>query len=448
MNRNRALVPRVVRHLPSIAVAAAVLALGYNFFGFIAKYSVNVLFFDEWDFLGPLFRGHATLPELFLEQLGPHREGLGLVADKWLYAATNWNVRAESFMIGGFVFAAMLLALLLKRRLFGCVSYLDVSIPFMFLTLAQFETLIGTPNAAHSAIPLAMLMAYCLALLQRTAFLRYGAVLALNLFSIYTGFGVFLGIVTIGVFALECYWRLRRLTSIPLAVPAAALVVASASFGSFFIRYRFAPAVPCFDFPRHDLASYPRFMALMFSNYTGLRISVLPAATGAAILLCSAVVLAVQTRRFAARDCTRDRSLIVGVLLSFSMLFAGGAAVGRVCLGLGAADASRYATLLIPAFLGLYLYLLSISSRMWRTMAVGALAVLIVPNALRVPPAARWFAEGKHAWSACYLQTESIEHCDKATRFVIYPHPEKTGLRQKLEYLKQRRLSFYAEPAR
>jgi len=45
----------------------------------------------------------------------------------------------------------------------------------------------------------------------------------------------------------------------------------------------------------------------------------------------------------------------------------------------------------------------------------------------------------------CYLRTEDIDFCDAATKFRIYPRPEATGLKQKLQYLKERRLSFFAD---
>src|SRR5258706_4771960 len=281
-------------HAPSLFVAAVILALSYNFFSFISKYSTNVLFFDQWDFLTLFFNGQATLTGLFLAQHGPHREGVGLWADKALYALTDWNVRAESFMIGGSVFVAMLLALWVKKRLFGGLSYSDVSIPLMFLTLAQDEALIGTPNPAYGGFPLAMILLYCVALLQRNSYLRYGLILIINFCLIYTGFGVFMGIVTIGVCALDCYWRLRRITSVPAALPAVALLIAVASLGSFFLRYTFVSAVDCFEFPRRDLAAYPKYMPVMFANFGGLKTPILMATlAGAAITLVSAMVLAV-----------------------------------------------------------------------------------------------------------------------------------------------------------
>ena len=67
----------------------------------------------------------------------------------------------------------MLLARQLKSELYGALSYSDVAIPLIFLTLAQYEAVIGTPNPGYSALPLLMMMLYCLALLGRSRLRRY-----------------------------------------------------------------------------------------------------------------------------------------------------------------------------------------------------------------------------------------------------------------------------------
>src|SRR5262245_24984196 len=126
---------------PEVIVGAVTLALGLKFFLFIWRYSVNILFYDQWDFLGSFFGHDPGFAELFFLQHGPHREGAGLIADKFLYPLTAWSVRAETFLIGGCIFAATLLALMLKKRLFGRFGYSDILIPAIFLTIAQYETL-------------------------------------------------------------------------------------------------------------------------------------------------------------------------------------------------------------------------------------------------------------------------------------------------------------------
>lgn len=437
-----------LRVLPALIVAIATLALGFRFFGFISKYSVNVLFYDQWDFLRLFFRGDPGLSELFFLQHGPPREGLGLIADKFLYSWTHWSVRAESFMIGACIFAALLLALLLKKKLLGALSYSDISFPLIFLTLAQHDTLIGTPNPAYSAIPLLLMMLYCLILLQNNRMLRYSLVLAMNLLLIYTGFGVFMGVVTLGVFGFECWEWKHRTSPASMGLPLGALLLAGASMASFFVHYRFEPASDCFALPSPGAMSYPRFVALMFSTDLGLRgPEWLALVVGAALLFFALAILWIETRRLVLRQRScRDLSLIVAALTGYVLLFAINTAAGRACLGLpAAAQQSRYTTLMIPAFLAMNFFLLSLPQGSRRNIALWTFVAALIAGSLKPPLHAHDLADGKRAWAACYLRTENIAYCDQATHFLIYPDPARTGLQQKLDYLKQHRLNLFAK---
>lgn len=145
---------RAVSAVPAGVFAFAVAgALSFRFLVFIWRYSVNVLFMDQWDHLAAFFDHDPSLGELFFWQHGPHREGIGLIADKFLYPLTAWDVRTEALMIGGCIIAAMGLALLMVKRLFGRIEYWDVLVPMIFLTLAQYETFTVTPNPAYSGYP-------------------------------------------------------------------------------------------------------------------------------------------------------------------------------------------------------------------------------------------------------------------------------------------------------
>ncbi len=441
---------RAVRTVPpAVFVAAVALLLTLRFLGVIARDAVNVLFGDQWDFLSAFFDHDLTIAELFFWQHGPHREGVGLIADKFLYSLTAWNARSECFMIGACIVAAMLLALLLKRRLFGRLEYSDAIIPILFLTLAQYETVVITPNPAYSGFPLLLLMLYLLALLQKNDLVRYGLVLIVNFLLIYTGFGVFMGPVTIGLFAVACGWSWRGTAAVPLKVAVAGLLIACFSLASFFFHYKFEPAVDCFVFPYHPLAHYPWFVTLMFSTFAGVRSPILFVSILGAILLCSAIfIFGVELwRATRAPGRWHVTHITTSILLGYSLLFAANTAIGRVCLGLPApAQSSRYATLLIPAFLAIYFYLLTVQSKKLRGVALILFVVVLIPGHVRLAPRATRFAEGKRAWAACYKRTEDIGACDSATAFKIYPFPERTRLKQKLDYLKENKLNLFAEP--
>ena len=436
---------RVNRMLPAVTVITVVAILGIRLFTFISDYAVNVLYYDQWDFLGLLFKDHPSLGQLFLYQHGPHREGLGLIVDRFLYPLTNWNTRAESFLIGACVFAASLLALLLKYRLFGRLSYGDVAIPLIFLTTTQYETFVGTPNAAYSGIPLLLILCYCLALTARRYQVRYVLCLLLNFLIVFTGFGVLLGPVTIVVFALECYRRVRGVSEIPLGASFAAMLLAIASMGAFFLNYRFQPAVDCFVFPDPHPLAYARFLAVMTARYFGVTSSLqLAGIAGTPLVLCAAGIITVLAWRLMSGRRAGNAELIAAVLLAYSILFAVDTAIGRVCLGPGAAFAPRYTTLLIPGVTGIYFYLQTMSPGSIQKAITGILILLLIPGCLADDGGAAWGADRKRAWVGCYLRTENIPECDKCAGFVIHPHPDETRLTEKLDYLKVRRLSLFS----
>ncbi|MDP8989961.1 MAG: hypothetical protein M3N41_07765 [Acidobacteriota bacterium] len=434
---------------PVAAVTIVGLVLSVRFFLFISLNSVNILFWDQWDFLRIFFDHDPGMWELFVLQHGPHREGVGLIADKFLYPLTHWNVRAESFMIGGCIFIAMLLALVLKKQLFGKIAYSDVAIPIMFLTLAQYETLIGTPNPAYSGFPLLLIMLYALAHLQPSYLLRYGMLLLINLLLIYTGFGVFIGLITIGLFALDYYWCLRGALSLRPVVPLSGFLMACATLGSFFVKYKFQPAADCFEFPYHNLAAYPWFMALMFPAFAGMKGHILLVTLlGIVILSFALYVFARQVLTLLQREVRfRSVHLTMAVMLAYSLLFSANTAVGRVCLGLpAAAQPSRYTTLLIPAFLAMYFFLLTMNEEPLRNILLALFVLLLLPGHVHKPRTVDWFANGKRAWAACYKQKEDVAYCDSLTNFRVYPDAGRTRLKQKLDYLKQHRLNLFAGP--
>jgi hypothetical protein len=439
--------PRRFLTSPQFALTATTLALTFWFFRFISRFSVNVLYWDQWLFLNPFFNQTSSLKQLFFEQWGPHREGVGLIADKILFPLTNWNTRAESFMIGGIIFVAMLVALVLKRALFGSWTYSDVAIPLMFLTLAQWATMVHTPNPAHAAFPLLMIMLYCLALLQCNRLLRYVLLLSLNFLLIYTGFGVFMGMVTLAVFALEIYWSVRGGAKGDLMLPVMGFIVAGASLGSFFHHYTFWPAVDCFVFPYHPISAYPWFMALMFWGFVGHPHHwIIGTVVGAALFIFAIVAIVAQLRPLLSRDRSSARYLVIFVLLAFSLLFVVNTAAGRVCLGREGAAASRYVTLMIPAFLAMYFCLLTFSANRVGKIAIGLFVLLLIPSALAVRNGVVANADGKRAWAACYRQREDIQYCDNSTNFKVDPYPDYDHLKEKLDYLKQQRLNLFAAP--
>ena len=96
-------------HLPVVVVTVAFLAVLCHLVLAVWRFSVNILFWDQWDFYTPLFN-HAPLWQIFVWQHGPHREGIGLVLDKLVLESSGWNSRAEALFMAGALLAEALAA--------------------------------------------------------------------------------------------------------------------------------------------------------------------------------------------------------------------------------------------------------------------------------------------------------------------------------------------------
>ena len=432
-------------HLPGILLAFTFLALGSRMAVVVWRHSVNFLFWDQWDFYTPLFN-HASLWQIFIWQHGPHREGIGLVLDKFLLDWTHWSTRAESLLIVAAILSAAAVAVRLKAKLFGKLAYTDFFIPCLFLTLAQIDQLIGVPNPSYSAFPELLIMLYCLAWTLRNRPARYGAILVLNFLLLYTGFGFFMGIVTLVLLALDVRRSLRAPSSGATA-PLTALGLALISFASFFYHYRWMPAVSCFVFPDPHPLNYSWFISLELSLFVGIRRSlVLASVLGAGLMLALVTLLVWHGVRLWRATYWADLDVTIVALLGFTLLFALNAAIGRVCLGMPAAgQSSRYMGLLVPAFLATYLHLVSWRDGTKKAVALTLFALIVLPNTLKMhrDPVEE---NGKRAWQACYLKVEDIDYCDRVTGYPTHWDPAATHLKEKLDYLKRNRLNLFSVP--
>jgi len=196
------------RYLTIFLVWGSALILSFRLFWCINRYAVNLFISDDWLFYDVLST-KSPWWKTFLMQDGPHREGVGVVLVSYLLKWTSWNSRVDGFTIGIAIVLATVLAIFLKVQLFGTLDYSDAIIPFMFLTLAQWEIFLGGPGPSDQAFPLLLTMAYCLAWIQRNRNLRLALVLVVNFLLIFTGFGLFIGLITILLLALDCYQQAR-----------------------------------------------------------------------------------------------------------------------------------------------------------------------------------------------------------------------------------------------
>jgi hypothetical protein len=441
-------VAKAVAPAPRAWVAPLLLLLtaagsGYAFFSVINRYASNVLYYDAWDYYQPLF-DERSVWAMFPRQHGPVRQGLGGVLLGVVAKATDWNTRADSFAVGIAIALALVAAFVAKKRMGIPLTPADALLPLLFLNLSQVESLVVVANPAHGAMPLLLGMLYVLAWTMPDRRWTYATVCVLNFFMIHTGFSIFIGLVTPALLLIDAYRNWREQHRIAWE-PLAAFGVALLSLAIFFRGWVFEPSIDCFEFPHSRPLEYVWFVALMFARFLGVVQAGDFGVFLGTLLLIVLISVVVQHLIRLVRSPIRDtRSIAIVALGTWTLIFCANAAVGRVCAGLGGAQMSRYATLMIPGFFALYLHIVTMAEPL-RARVLPVFATLVVTLPLMNWRAdidfGRRYAAGKQQWVDCYRAAHDVTTCDAAVRFSVYPTPT---IREKLDYLEKNRLNLFA----
>jgi hypothetical protein len=433
----------------SFVVIAVFISLAARLFYLISRFAVNLFYQDQWDFNNVTLFDKHTLGEMFRLQHGPHRQGLGAIISYLIEPHFRWNSRTESFLVWGIIVLAAICALWLKRRLFGAFTISDICIPLIFFVPGQFETLFITANLAHGPMPLLLILLYCLSWTIPKPLPRYGFVLLINFLTIYTGFGIFLGIITPMAIATDYYLYLRPLKTGKLYL-SASLALSLASLGSFFVQYTYNSAVDCSpDFFTSPLR-YAHFICVMFANSLGIKgAGTFQTLSGAALILAMGLMLVMIVRSIIlAKNMQGRRGLVAAILVVYCLLFCMNTAYGRSCLGVESAQNSRYIIYMGMGLLGLYFYCLMIRETpagvlFLTLMAIALIATVPIRDEDEITMTA--YRTLKQRWKQCYLEISDINQCNRLAGFSIYPDPERTHLKAKLDYLKQTKQNLYSD---
>lgn len=438
------------QHWAWLLTAAVFAVLAARMFLFIDRYAVNILFWDQWDFYGPLFQGSGVW-QMFDWQHGPHRQGIGFLLTATLAHFSGWNSRWDAFGVGAVLVAACLAGIVLARKC-GVRGWALAIIPLLFFNLRQYEMFVNASNISHGAMPILLFMLLLLAWFIPKPGLRFSAVSLLTFLCIFTGFGIFIGVVVPVVLAILAiqYWREKRYRDLALTI--CALVVIAGSWTLFAAGYQFNPAVDGYRFPYEKPQEYLYFVAAMFDNFHGLKtdnfFALLAGMAFTAVLL--ALMLIRGWRLLRNRRETQQVDIIVFSLCAFVLVYCANTAVGRVFLGWrDAASASRYVTLLIPAGLAL---LVSVGSGDRSRVRSGLLAfylAFLAYNTVQLH-SRDWrvvdhFSRGRADWKTVFLETNSQETADARTHFQVYPIPVSD---EKIQFLREHHLNLFRQDSR
>lgn len=418
---------------------------------FATRWSADVMYWDQWDVYRPLFadggtwRGWMPWWASFDYQHGPHRQGVGGLVIRLLAGMSRWNTRWDALSISATLMGACLLGLLLARRC-GVHPWALPLVPIIFFNARQYEDFVSASNVAHGAMPMLLLMGYCLAWTDRHRPRRLLAVALLNFLLIFTGFGIFAGLLTPLLLAVELRDVLRGegAGQSQAWMVAAAMAAVALAWGAFAWNYQLNKVGA--DLSLRQPQDYLYLASAMLANFFGVDTFDATMILFGLLLLLLLLVLAVGhgsllLRRGIAEQSQR-RSVAIFVLCAFELLYVVDTAIGRISLGWTTGAESRYVTLMISMGLA---FLLAVGASSWPKMrwlllpyAAALLAGTVVLNGTD------WhyiqgMHEGRLRWRLAYLQTGSQAAADLVARFRVYPEPV---LADRLQFLQAHELNL------
>jgi len=404
------------------------------------------MYWDQWGFYAPLFDGEGIW-ETFIQQHGPHRQGLGLLITRFIADVSNWNSRWDAFGSSFFLIGASLIALGVAVQ---CGRRTSLALPVMalvFFNLRQYEDFVGAANLSHGAVPMFLFMLYCLSVFVKAPAIRLILMGGLTALLIFTGFGLFAGLLTPILGIIEAIHAFKNRQWRHATWVLAMLAFTAVSWSVFLQGYVFTPAVDGFRFPYEHPLEYVYFVGLMLANFHGLPGYHLYTIAGGLLLVAVLVLLAAYHGWKILRQGINDNrsSVVIFCLSGYALLYCFNTAIGRICLGLAIGpSASRYVTLMIPAGLGIYLGLTDAFPR--KAWAVSALYIaLLCAGTLVLRPSdwlnIYWYHDGRVAWKTTYLETHDELQANERSNFKIFP--DFSVIKNRMNYLKQHQLNLF-----
>jgi len=427
-----------------LAVTAFV-ALAWRQLSFVNRYAVNVLFFDQWGFYYPLFHGQGWWAT-FDRRHGPHREGIGLILTRILANLSGWDSRWDAFAISLVLIAAALVSLAVLQRCGNRAGLAAMfAVPVLFFNVHQFEGFVGASNLSHGSMPIFLLLIFCLAGFIRNAEIRLLVLSLLTFLLIFTGFGLFAGLLAPLLFLIEGIQTARAGLRRRAYAAAAALGAACGSWALFLRGYKFDPAQADFRFPYEKPLQYPIFVGRMIANFFGWAApGVGPVILGLALAAALVALCFHHGRRcWDSGIAGNPRSAALFFLTGFEILYCVDTSIGRVMAGATAPLASRYVTLLIPMGLVIVIELASLRPARAAGWSCLLFAAAIAPGCLILRAdeltTVNWYHDIKATWRQEYLATHSEQAASQRAKFAMYPEP----LTYQLSFLEKNRLNLF-----
>jgi hypothetical protein len=428
----------------ALATAGLFTALIIRQYLFINRYAINLMIWDQWSIYAPLFDGDS-LWGAFDFQHGPHRQGVGAIVMCGLAKIGNWNSRWDAFAVGITLTVAAATAILLAWKCGVKWVHLWI-IPLLVLNIRQYEGFVHASNVSHGAMPVFLLMILSLCWYIQSPVKRLACVSLLTFALIFTGFGLFAGLLTPLILLVESRRHFSR-KEYGMGWRGVGAIASIACFWLLFLHnYHFAPAVAEYRFPYEKPWEYLYFISSMLSNFGGLAgYGVLSLIVGFGIACFLVFISVINGLNILRGSDDARRSTVIFCLSAFTLIFCIETAVGRVFLGWEAASrASRYVTLMIPGWLAIGLHLSTLKSIKAAHWSVLGFGLLLMWGTLFLKPSdweliTRW-STGRKLWKDTYLTTHDVQKADEVSQFSIYPGPAPEG---RLNYLEKHHLNLF-----
>ena len=219
-----------------IILALGVMILSIRLIFWVHNNAVNVLFSDQWQTFTPLFEGQS-LWQIFDRQHGPHRLGISFVVTSFLMKVSHWNVNYESYFAVGVLAITSVLALILKYKLCSALVLADLSLVVLILSPLHYETILLVPSAYHSIVPLMLMFLIGLTFTAQNDLIRFGLGGILTALSIFTGFGIIVGVMVPFFYLGNFIIRMKEGKGSSSLAPAISVLFLIGAWALFFSGY-------------------------------------------------------------------------------------------------------------------------------------------------------------------------------------------------------------------
>lgn len=324
-----------------IFLITSILAL--RMFRFVNDLAVNLLFSDHWTYLKPLFEEQG-LWSWFTHQHGPHRQGLGLVISGLIMNFSNWNTNIDSQSMVITLTITSLILLSLSIRLQGRLYYSDIIIPVLVLSPLHYETIITAPNSSHSIFPLLLIAIAAHTFVGQTNFYKILAQVFIGFLLLFTGFGIFAGILLL---LTVIFSSIKGLINNDSNITNLFLIFASIiSIAVFLFEYKIPVSGAEFSLNAPTTVLHLKFMAYHWSGLFQIRE---PYAFSVGLILLAITIVTTSYLIIKSLSGLNSIEKISLFFLTASLSYSLMLTIGRIETTANFAQGSRYMALLVPA---------------------------------------------------------------------------------------------------